>query len=177
MSRVEIIEYGGKEWRRYPDSKRRTHRVYYQRHERWKEPPVFLHRKIYEDNYGPIPKGYHVHHIDNNPDNNSIENLQALPPKEHNRITQAEYWGNEEWAEKQRARFCSEEWRKKMSDNQKKMKKKQFNCELCGCAFETVAHNAKICPDCRSMQYSDRNGLHFNKKKQIAKFGKVIRPY
>ena len=25
-----------------------------------------IHRKIYEQNYGPIPKGYHVHHKDMN---------------------------------------------------------------------------------------------------------------
>lgn len=46
------------------------------------------YRKIYENAYGPIPKdengkSYHIHHIDGNRNNNSIENLIALSPKEH----------------------------------------------------------------------------------------------
>lgn len=45
-----------------------------------------LYRKIYEDHYGPIPKGYHVHHIDGNHENNDPENLMAVTPEEHARL-------------------------------------------------------------------------------------------
>lgn len=41
------------------------------------------YRKIYEEHYGPIPKGYHIHHIDGNHENNDISNLAAMPVKEH----------------------------------------------------------------------------------------------
>lgn len=41
------------------------------------------YRKIYEEHYGPIPKGYHIHHIDGNHENNDINNLAAMPAKEH----------------------------------------------------------------------------------------------
>ena len=40
-------------------------------------------RKEYKKVYGEIPKGYHVHHKDKNRDNNSPDNIEALPPKEH----------------------------------------------------------------------------------------------
>ena len=36
-----------------------------------------LHREIWRDHFGPIPDGHHIHHIDGNPDNNDIENLNA----------------------------------------------------------------------------------------------------
>jgi HNH endonuclease. len=42
-----------------------------------------LHRVVWEYHYGPIPDGYHVHHIDGDPRNNQIENLQLLPDREH----------------------------------------------------------------------------------------------
>lgn len=41
------------------------------------------YRKIYEEHCGPIPKGYHIHHIDGNHENNDINNLAAMPAKEH----------------------------------------------------------------------------------------------
>ena len=45
-----------------------------------------LHRYIYEKYNGPIPKGYEIHHIDINKDNNEIENLQMVTRKEHHEI-------------------------------------------------------------------------------------------
>lgn len=42
-----------------------------------------LHRKIYRDHHGSIPKGYHVHHVDGDRANNDIANLEALPAGQH----------------------------------------------------------------------------------------------
>lgn len=42
------------------------------------------YRDIYTSFYGPIPKGWVVHHIDHNRANNSKENLIALPEAFHN---------------------------------------------------------------------------------------------
>jgi len=41
------------------------------------------YRKIYEEHNGPIPKGFHIHHIDGNSDNNDPSNLICLSPQEH----------------------------------------------------------------------------------------------
>ena len=42
-----------------------------------------VHRKIYTEEYGAIPKGYDIHHIDGNHSNNDISNLKAVSKQEH----------------------------------------------------------------------------------------------
>jgi len=44
---------------------------------------VLLHRVVYEAVWGSIPKGYEVHHIDDDPFNNHPDNLEALPRFSH----------------------------------------------------------------------------------------------
>lgn len=44
-----------------------------------------LHRELYNDYYGTIPKGWHVHHINHDKLDNSPQNLIALPPRLHKR--------------------------------------------------------------------------------------------
>jgi hypothetical protein len=43
----------------------------------------YLHRTMYEEQVGAIPKGYVVHHIDDDPQNNVLENLMAMPRGAH----------------------------------------------------------------------------------------------
>lgn len=46
-----------------------------------------LHRKVWEEYYGQkIPEGYVIHHIDHNPLNNSISNLQLMTFEDHARL-------------------------------------------------------------------------------------------
>lgn len=42
-----------------------------------------IHRLVYEAFHGPIPSGCDIDHIDGDPSNNYIQNLQALSRKEH----------------------------------------------------------------------------------------------
>lgn len=41
------------------------------------------HRRVWRENHGPIPRGYHIHHIDGNHFNNDISNLQCVTAQEH----------------------------------------------------------------------------------------------
>lgn len=45
--------------------------------------PRLLHRKVWFDHYGDIPKGHVVHHIDGNWRNNHISNLEVITVKKH----------------------------------------------------------------------------------------------
>jgi hypothetical protein len=63
--------YGGEPWWRGKDG-------YYLNNGREK-----LHRRIYEDNFGPIPPRYVVHHIDHDRGNNSPDNLTLMSLSEH----------------------------------------------------------------------------------------------
>lgn len=44
------------------------------------------YRKVYEQHHGPIPEGYHIHHIDGNHENDDPSNLMAVTPEEHARL-------------------------------------------------------------------------------------------
>jgi HNH endonuclease/NUMOD3 motif len=71
-----------------------------------KRPCTQLHRDVWEHYNGLIPKGYVIHHIDHNPSNYDITNLEMMKWGAHNRghaLTQG----------------TSDETRKKMSDSHK----------------------------------------------------------
>ena len=44
------------------------------------------HRYVWIKHYGPIPRGYDIHHINENKHDNRIENLKLLSRKEHIKI-------------------------------------------------------------------------------------------
>lgn len=91
---VETIEYMGKVYRRYPESKRRSDRVYFKRSVTGGA--VWLHRQIWADARGPIPVGAHIHHVNEDPNDNSIDNLACISPAEHGKA--------HEWSDERRAR-------------------------------------------------------------------------
>ncbi|MGE0294949.1 MAG: HNH endonuclease signature motif containing protein [Hyphomonadaceae bacterium] len=83
-AKAERVEFNGVVYRRYPQAKRRDDRVYF----RCGGGDIakgfgYLHRDIWKYHHGPIPEGFHVHHKDEDPDNNSIDNLEILPAHEH----------------------------------------------------------------------------------------------
>lgn len=135
MANRITIEYNGKKYHRYPDSKRRQLRVYYWRHDKWKSPPVALHRQIFEDHYGPIPKGYHIHHIDGNTENNSIDNLQVLPARVHATVYLKEMTSDE-----------LAQYKRKLSIAQLNREKFEHTCDFCGKKFlSSRKTNVKFC--------------------------------
>ena len=45
-----------------------------------------LHRLIYEENFGSIPKGFHIHHLDNDKSNLDPRNLILLSKSNHHKL-------------------------------------------------------------------------------------------
>ena len=45
----------------------------------------YVHRLVYEVFIRPIPEGMHIHHIDNNPKNNHLNNLRLVTQTENQR--------------------------------------------------------------------------------------------
>ncbi|WP_424926113.1 HNH endonuclease [Agrobacterium pusense] len=45
----------------------------------------YLHRDMWEAEYGPIPPGYDVHHIDEDKTNNALSNFELHSQSEHGR--------------------------------------------------------------------------------------------
>ena len=78
---VETFEFNGKVYSRYPNSGRRSDRVYFKRS--ITGGTVWLHREIWQSAHGEIPKGFHIHHKDGNPSNNSLDNLECISAEKH----------------------------------------------------------------------------------------------
>lgn len=80
----EKVIYKGITFRRYPNSTRRTDRIYYRPPTKlWLQGVGRLHVEIWKDANGPVPDGYHIHHKDGNSLNNDLSNLECVPGSEH----------------------------------------------------------------------------------------------
>ena len=133
---------------------------------------VRLHRYIWEKFNGKIPKGYDIHHIDKNKDNNNIENLQMLTIHEHQMIhsvrTEEQKEKSRLWLNKIRPLanewHKSEEGKKWHSEQEKKnianMELKKYNCLYCGKEFykKPLGIN-KFCSNCCKSAYRRKLGL------------------
>ena len=75
---------------------------YYQSTVRNEGRKVWLHQYVYEKYNGPQLRGFSVHHVDFNKDNNSIDNLVLLNKSEHSSLHIKRYFSKLENREKQK---------------------------------------------------------------------------
>ena len=70
-----------------------------------------VHRLVWEAFKGSIDDGYHIDHMDNDPSNNRLDNLQCLSPRDHKKVTLErthevkileEYWDMEDGRKQKR---------------------------------------------------------------------------
>lgn len=76
-----MIVYDDIKFYRYPSSTKIDRKDYYRGCYKGKH--IGLHVYLYTKYIGKILEGYHIDHINGNPLNNNLDNLQCLSPKEH----------------------------------------------------------------------------------------------
>ncbi|WP_423774799.1 HNH endonuclease signature motif containing protein [Bacteroides heparinolyticus] len=111
-----------------------------------------MHRDVWEYYHGAIPKGYHVHHIDEDTSHNDISNLELLEEHEHLRMHEAEKQQDPQYRELQiqrmdYAREFANKWHGSEAGHEWHVKHgkevvanlnpKTFICEYCGKEYET----------------------------------------
>lgn len=116
-----------------------------------------LHRYVWEKNNGCIPKGYHIHHIDGNVDNNSIGNLELISAGEHlsshskkrckkellNILFEKAIPKSKEWHGSKEGI----EWHKKHfeKNREKILVEKKYICKHCGVEYKSTQKNTLFC--------------------------------
>lgn len=163
----ETVVYNGFKFNRYPNSKHESNRRYYKG---WVvlngvRKKQYLHRYMWELAHGEIPKGYHVHHVDGNHDNNSLDNLALVLGKQHvtyhgkNRSAETEEKCEKalrDSSDKAAAWHRSAEGSAWHSQNAKKQMErreyKEYTCVNCGKTFTSRAiQGKKFCSNnCKS---------------------------
>lgn len=119
----------------------------------------FLHVAIWEAAHGKVPKGYHIHHIDLNPANNALENLQLLSmsehmslhaklraklPKSYNKPRVCTFCGKTFMASRSDAKFCSANCQVRWRYHQGLCHTKRI-CAHCGAEFLAVNPRTRYC--------------------------------
>ncbi|WP_416072178.1 HNH endonuclease signature motif containing protein [Streptomyces sp. ME18-1-4] len=84
MGSADCVTFNGVTFRRYPDSENWPDRSYYTPGIADRQRGVGrLHQEVWKAAHGPIPEGYHIHHKDEDPLNNSLANLACISAAEH----------------------------------------------------------------------------------------------
>lgn len=162
----ESVFFNGIEFRRYPNAKNWSDRMYFRPGGSDAKRGVrAYHHELYESVYGKIPSGYHVHHKDNNPLNNSIDNLEAID-NDHHQARHGDKTKSDEYktsrvenlnrirplAAKWHSSLDGREWHsnhgKETWVNRKPVDKR---CEVCGGIYQTfMPSRSKYCsPQCK----------------------------
>lgn len=94
-----------------------------------------LHRAVYVAAYGPIPKGYDVHHKDEDKTNNAPSNLEALTRAEHLKRHRAR--GIAVWPKEKRSQKTLEQWQAREPYDKA--------CDQCGAIFQTTGTRSRFC--------------------------------
>jgi protein-arginine kinase activator protein McsA len=127
-----------------------------------------LHLAVYRFYNGDIPKGYHVHHKDNDRSNNDISNLEIKTANKHlsdhmaekdleeikerfieTAIPAAAKWHGSEEGRRWHSEHAKKAWRSRV--------KNKLKCQWCGREFESFNKTAKFCSNnCKCTSYRKR---------------------
>lgn len=147
----ELVIFNGIRFRRYPESKRYAHRMYFRPSTGDARRGIqALHQEVWKFYYGPIPRGYDIHHKDHNAAHNAIDNLECLPRGAHRQYHHERYVATPErlahleairpltvaWHQSEEGRLWHQEHGK---DTWKKRQPVTKTCAQCGNDFSSRA--------------------------------------
>ena len=166
-SSTDSIRYKGETFRR------RNGKYFYSDKHKVGDESRALHRRIWEDAYGPIPPNHVIHHLDGDIDNNDLDNLSIMNGSVHREYHMLKDLRNDRIYEErlkalQKAQEAAKEWHRseegkkfhaelgrKSWDNKKKQPCLQ-PCKECGADYETFfPTRTKFCS--RACQRADSN--------------------
>lgn len=159
MRAVETVTFNGITFRRYPEARQLSHRRYYSPSGSYKRKGIqALHQEIWKAAHGPIPENHHVHHIDGNTSNNSLESLECIPRKRHlSQHSRENFEKDPDRALKhlEEIRSMATEWHKSEDGHRwhvehgknvfHNLSKLTFTCEFCSKVFEHVTRHSRFC--------------------------------
>ena len=129
----------------------------------------YLHRYVWECNYGEIPKGFEIHHIDGDKRNNDIKNLIMIPSKDHRSlhaktVTERKKQHLDNIRDLTKDWHASDEGRKWHKEHYEKMKNKlhitrNFVCEMCGKDFTSTKAASRFCSNACRSAWRRKSGL------------------
>jgi hypothetical protein len=126
-------------------------------------PKIRAHRWVWIKTHGVIPKGYHIHHINEDRSDNRIENLELIEKSRHIK----HHWDKHpEWRKKaqlhaEKIRPLTKEWHKSAEGRSWhkangilawiKKKERKGMCKICGTKFSTKTYHQEFCSNkCKS---------------------------
>ena len=131
---TQIID--GKEFRLYPNN------VYFT------DGRTRAHIWVWKKNKGEIPKGFDIHHKDENPHNNNIENLELIERKSHQSYhVKKRFSENPEWAKEfqQKGVKAAAE---KMTTWRNTVEGKDFHKKIGALSYAKAEYKEYICQQC-----------------------------
>lgn len=137
-------------------------------------PRIRAHVHVWNFFYGTIPKGFHIHHIDENKSNNDISNLTMITAKDHisyhskktENVERSRRWCKiirpltKDWHASEKGRKWHIEHAKKY--NFGNWEKITYNCDQCHKTFESKKRsNTRFCCNaCKSKWRRDQKIDH-----------------
>jgi hypothetical protein len=160
--RVESRTFNGIIFRRYPEAKDWSSRNYFRPSQvHGRKRVESLHREVWKKYHGAIPKGYDVHHADDDTGNNDITNLELLPGPIHDSLSGKK--ASHDFEHLARIRPLAKAWhaspegldwhRDHGKEAMQKRKAVGFICQNCGAHFLSKQRGecAKFCSNkCKS---------------------------
>lgn len=167
------VVFNGVTFRRYPNAKQWAHRMYYIAHGGMVKKGIrYLHQEVWKQEHGAIPSGHEIHHKDDNPLNNTLENLECITVEEHIKHHKSKRAGK--CTEENRAQLASvshlaAEWhrsdtgrawhREHIKKSWKNRQTTEVSCQVCGETYQTpFPTRSKYCSTkCRGRLYASES--------------------